>query len=387
MLERQIKSKLLALLKQFPVVAIHGARQTGKTTLAKMVTPEIPKPTVYIDLENPADLNRLADAVLFFNANRDNCVIIDEIQRQPELLQLLRSVVDDHRVPGRFIILGSASPNLLRLSSESLAGRIVFLELNPFNLFEVSHLTSYREHWLRGGFPEPFLSDDIEFRQEWYKTFVMTSIERDLPLLGLSPNRLAFQRFISMLAHGHGQILNRTTYAKSLELSVPTISEYLHYLEYAYLLRILPPFSPNLKKRLVKSPKIYFRDTGLLHYLLMIKDEQALFGHPIIGSSWEGYVINQICSVLGDRFEYFFYRTVDGAECDLLLTKNFTPVVCVEVKFTSAPRVNKGMTIACQDVGTHKNFIIVPECAQSYPITSVWEVCNLTNFLSSKINI
>ena len=382
MIERTLKSKLIHLSNHFSVVAIHGARQVGKTTLARMIIPELTKPTIYLDMENPADLNRLTNAEEFFKSNQNSCVIIDEIQRQPTLFPLLRSVIDHNRVPGRFILLGSVSPNLIELSSETLAGRIVFLELNPFNILEIEDQTSRQTHWLRGGFPEPFLEEADEIRSEWFKSFMMTYIERDLSILGFSPDRLTFQRFMYMLAHGHGQIMNKSTFGKSLELSIPTITKYLSYLEYAYMIRVLPPFYVNLKKRLVKSPKVYYRDSGLLHHLMLIKDYNALLQHPILGNSWEGYIIGQITSVLGSEYEYFFYRTQDGSECDLVITKNFQPVACVEVKFTSTPKINRGLTIAIQDLKTTENYIVIPECSKSYRLSDTLEVCDLMCILN-----
>jgi hypothetical protein len=292
----------------------------------------------------------------------------------------LRSLIDQYRIPCRFILLGSANPSLIKLSSESLAGRIVYTELSPFNFLEIQHQASMTEHWLIGGFPEPFLMTDYEMRNEWFNAFIMTYIERDLPLLGLNTSATSLFRFVTMLSHTHGQIMNKSTFAKSLELSVPTISRYLNYLESAFLIRSLQPFYRQVKKRLVKSPKVYLRDSGLLHHLHKIIDYNRLLGHPLLGHSWEGYVIEQIISILGNQFEYFFYRSQDAAECDLVITEKFQPVACVEVKFTAAPKKTRSLAIAIKDIGTQKNFIIIPDCSEPYPLDEWLIVCGLEHF-------
>jgi len=248
---------------------------------------------------------------------------------------------------------------------------------------EISSVSNMQNHWLRGGFPEPFFIEDDNIRDEWFNSFIMTYIERDLSVLGLRASSPTMYRFISMLAHGHGQVLNKSTLAKSLEISVPMVSQYLNFLENAFLIRSLRPFFINLRKRLVKSPKIYLRDSGILHHLLRINDFNSLLGHPILGHSWEGYVIEQIISVLGNRYEYFYYRTQDGAECDLVITEKFTPVSCVEIKFTDSPKKTKSLTIAIKDVGTDKNYVIVPDAGESYELDENLVVCGLEDFLES----
>jgi len=380
MIERQLKTRILKLVEHFPAVAILGARQVGKTTLAKMLMSELSKENRYLDLENPADLARLENPLAFFQANQDRCLIIDEIQRKPELFPILRSVIDQHRVPGRLILLGSANPVLIKLSSETLAGRIVYTELTPFHFLEIKKLANITNHWLFGGFPEPFLMTDKNIREEWFNAFIMTYIERDLPLMGLTTSSPSLLRFVTMLSHTHGQILNQSTYAKSLELSVPTIAKYLGYLESAFLIRRLHPFYKQVKKRLVKSPKVYLRDSGLLHHLHKINDYHKLLGHPLIGHSWEGYIIEQIISMLSNRYEYFFYRSQDGAECDLVITEKFNPVACVEIKFAAAPKKTKSITIAVQDIQASKNFVIIPDCSEPYPLDQRIQVCSLEQF-------
>ena len=381
MIERQLRQRISKLSSHFPVVAVLGPRQVGKTTLSKMIRPDLPKEALYLDLENPADDAKLSEPLPFFELYKDKCVIIDEIQRRADLFPILRSVIDQHRVPCRFLLLGSASPDLVNLSSESLAGRIVYTELTPLNLLEIRNYSSMEEHWLAGGFPEPFLLKDRELQNEWFNSFIMTYVERDLPMLGLRTNAMNVRRFITMLAHSHGQVLNKSTFAKSLELSVPTISHYINYLEHAYLIRCLAPYYTNIKKRLVKSPKLYIRDSGLAHHLLRIISYDQILGHPLLGHSWEGYVIEQIISTSGQQYEYFFYRTQGGAESDLVITEKFAPIACVEVKFTSAPRVTKGLTVAIEDLQTLHNYIIIPKADSPYPVhKNIW-VYGLASFL------
>ena len=377
MIQRQLKDRIQKLCGHFPAIAILGARQVGKTTLAKVMMEEMPKDTIYLDLENPSHLSRLENKLAFFNANVDRCIVIDEVQRMPDLFPVLRSVIDQKREPCRFILLGSASPELTHLSSETLAGRIVYTELTPFVYKEIQGQASLQTHWLRGGFPEPFLTNDDEIREEWFNSFIMTYVERELPSLGLSTSSKNLVRFFSMLSHTHGQLLNRTTYAKSLELSVPVISNYLHYLENAFIIRTLQPFHINIKKRLSKTPKVFIRDSGLLHNQLKIMDYNTLLGHPGVGHSWEGYVIEQIISTLGSKYEYFFYRTQDGAECDLVVCEKYIPLACVEVKFTSTPKKTKSLTTAINDIKTEKNFIVIPDCETPYPLDDNLTVCCL----------
>lgn len=369
-------------MEYFPAVAILGPRQSGKTTLSKMVRVNIQHESIYLDLENPQDQAKLTDPISFFRANTNNCVILDEIQRNPELFPLLRSMIDEDRRPGRFILLGSASPELLFMSSETLTGRIVYLELYPFLFCEVKGIKSITDHWLFGGFPQPFLNDIPDFRKEWFKSFFTTYIERDLRLLGLNANSQNLSRFFMMLAHISGNILNKNNLSKSLELNKAAISDYLSYFERAFLIRRLPPWFQNIKKRLVKSPKIYLRDSGLLHYLLNITDYNSILGNPAIGHSWEGYIIEQIAGCLGDDYSYYFYRTQDGAECDLLITKGITPICSIEIKFTSVPRLTRSFTICIEDLGTKCNFVIIPDCPRSFNLNEKITVCSLEGFFS-----
>ncbi len=382
MLNRLKTNDLIETLNYFPVLAIVGPRQVGKTTLARLLSKKIRKEIVYIDLENQSDIAKLADPILFFENNENCCVILDEIQRNPELFPTLRSMIDKNRIAGRFLLLGSASPHLIRNSSETLAGRIVYEELTPFNIMEVNTVNSQEHHWLVGGFPDAFLAKNTAIRNKWLRSFIQTYVERDLPMLGLNINRSVIKKLWTMLAHLNGSLLNMTTLGKSLELTSTTIKRYISFLEEAFLIRQVQPYHVNIKKRLVKSPKIYVRDSGILHNLLGIVNFNDLNGNPILGFSWEGYVIEQICQLLPDGFEPFFYRTHQGAECDLVITKSGIPHISIEIKYTSSPKITKGLKQSLEDVGTKKNFIITPN-TDDYMISKDIRVCNLQKFLTT----
>lgn len=385
MISRILEKRILGLLTQFPCIAMLGPRQVGKTTLAKMLMEKMSNETVYIDLERPSAAAKLTDPELFFRTCEEKCVIIDEVQRKPELFPILRSAIDMKRDPGRFILLGSASPHLLMLSSESLAGRIVYTELTPLVIGELAP-GEMRNHWIRGGLPEPFLMPDDTMREEWFRSFVQSYLERDLQLLGLKTSADRLYRLWVMLAHCSGQLLNKSTLAKSLEISVPTTTTYLDFFEHAFLIRRLQPYFHNIRKRLVKSPKIYIRDSGITNHLLRIRDYDALLGNPKLGDLWEGYVVEQLISSLGETYEYFFYRTQHGAECDLVICSALKPVALAEIKFTSVPKRTRSLTIACEDIMAEKNFIIVPECVEAYPLDKDITVCTVQHLIEQLRN-
>ena len=374
-MRRCSENEFLKLANLFPVVAILGARQVGKTTLAKQLMQKLKQKTIYLDLENPTDIAKLRNPTAFFELHKNNCVIIDEIQRRSDLFPILRWAIDSHRIPCRFIVLGSASPTLLASSSETLAGRILYKELTPFTLDEVGE-HNLHTHWLVGGFPEPFLSKDDFFRGKWYTSFIQTYIEREFAIIGLKTSVAKLSRFFTMLAHIHGHLLNKSTLAKSLDVSIGTIERYLSYMENAFLVRVLRPFFINLKKRLVKSPKVYIRDSGILHAMLDLRRMENLLSHPILGNSWEGYVIEQILSAF-PQYSSFFYRTQSGAECDLVLVKNTICEFAIEVKFSDSPRKSKSLTTALQDLKTKHNLLVVPFCDEPYPLDSKIVVCDL----------
>ena len=386
MLHRNTTTDLLELLSYFPVTGIIGPRQVGKTTIAITLSNKIKKEAIYLDLENPQDAAKLSDPVLFFKQNEDKCVILDEIQRQPQLFPILRSMVDQHRVPARFILLGSASPDLIRDTSESLAGRIAYQELYPFNLTEVSteQYDDVLKHWFRGGFPDSFLAPSDGLVSKWQTNFIQTYVERDLPLLGLDINRNVIRKIWTMSAHIHGNVLNMSNIGRALELTSTTIKKYLAFLEGAFLIRQLQPYSVNIKKRLVKSPKIYIRDSGVLHKLLAINSISELLTNPMVGNSWEGYAIEQIVQNIDDDTSAYFYRTHEGTECDLVLVKSGKPTFGVEIKYTSSPKVTKGLLQAYEDLNTSKNYIITPN-TDEYEIKEGIIVCNLVTFLKDHL--
>lgn len=379
---------MLELLGFFPVVAIVGPRQVGKTTLAKDLLTRIGREAVYLDLENPEDEAKLTDPVLFFKTNIDRCVVLDEIQRMPQLFPILRSMVDMQRQPARFLLLGSATPDLIRNSSESLAGRISYRELTPFNLTEVDHETreDMNRHWFRGGFPDAYLAPSDGMTVQWHTGFIQTYVERDLPMLGLDIDRTMIRKLWTMVAHIHGNVLNMSNLGRSLGVTSVTVKKYLAFLEGAFLIRQLQPWYVNLGKRLVKAPKIYVRDTGALHRLLGIASPDALQMHPSLGASWEGYAIEQIIQLLPDDMEHYFYRTHEGAECDLVLVHSGQPVASIEVKYTSAPKMTKGMAQSFTDLGTAQNFIITPD-TDDYLLTEKVRVCKLADFLTNHMSV
>ena len=385
-IKRLVTSELIKLIDQFPVVGIIGPRQVGKTTLAKKLIERINKECIYLDLELPEDQAKLSEPQLYLEQHVDRCVILDEIQQIPHIFTILRGLIDKHRVAGRYVILGSASPDLLKQSSETLAGRIVYKELTPFNLTEISDNFDLNLHWFRGGFPEAFLSPPDEgFYRTWMRNFIQTYLERDLSLLGLSVTPTLMRRLWTMLAHFHGGIWNASNFAKSLGITIPTVNRYLEFLEAAFIINRLQPFYLNLKKRLVKSPKIYIRDSGILHYLTGILNFQNLQGNVLIGNSWEGYVVEQVKQILPDEFDLYYYRTHNGTESDLVLVRGNKPLSCIEIKYTAAPKLSKGLQISIEDLGTNKNFIITPK-SEIYPISKNVTVCNLFDFLCRHIN-
>ena len=381
MIPRLGTKELIEILEYFPVLGITGPRQVGKTTLSRELAGQIEKKVIYLDMENPMDLSKLSEPALYFEKNEDTCIIIDEIQRIPELFPVLRSVIDKKRIPGRFILTGSASPELIRDSSESLAGRIAYKELTPFNHIEICNHKFSGLHWFRGGFPLSFLAPTERISISWINNFIQTYIERDLPLLGLQAAPTFLRNLWLMLAHIHGNVMNMELLSKSLEVTGPTIKKYIHFLSEAYLIRILPSFHINIKKRLVKSPKIYIRDTGILHQLLGVSNYEMLEGNPMKGNSWEGYVIEQISLHVQNHYEMYFYRTHQGAECDLVLTIANKPEITLEIKYTAAPRVSKGLRTSIDDLGTLMNFIICLS-EEEYPIAENIKACNMDTFIN-----
>ena len=367
--KRSIEVRLLKLLEHFPAVAVLGPRQAGKTTLVKEIRKKLTKDSVYLDLENPADSGALDHPFEFLNSVSDKTVIIDEIQRRPDIFPMLRSIIDTIRVNSRFILLGSASPQLLFLSNETLAGRIVYLELTTFEQTEIQHLTDFRNHWLYGGFPDPFFLHDQDIRKEWFKSFISAYTERDLRLLGLNTSSTHLYRLLQMISISQGGILNSSSLGNSLGVSSPTVSNAISFFDRSFIVRLLQPWYSNIGKRLIKSPKIYIRDSGIVNYLLNIPDYKSLLRHPHLGNLWEGYVIENTINTLGDEYKYYFYRTADGAECDLVIYKGNNCIAAIDAKFTPKPKRTKSMSIAIQDLTPKTSFFVIPECPAPYKIS------------------
>lgn len=367
-IKREIEDQILLLVKNFPSVAILGSRQVGKTTLAKSISAQLDKESVYLDLENPLDRAVLDHPLEFIQSVQNKTVVIDEIQRRPELFPVLRSAIDSNRMNGRFILLGSASKDLLLMSNESLAGRIVYNELTPFFFKEISTLSDFRVHWLKGGYPDAFLQSDDFVRSQWFKSFLSAYLERDLLMLGLGSSSNDVQRLFYMLASVHGNLLNYSSLANSIGLNVMTVRNIVSFFEKSFIIRILQPYYTNLGKRLVKTPKVYFRDSGIINYLLGLTSYEDILRHPMLGFLWEGYVIENMIDTLGDRYQYYFYRTADGTECDLLILEGTVCKAVIDVKFSPAPKNTKSMTTAIQDMKPIQAFFIVPECKIPYSI-------------------
>lgn len=377
---------ITAALDAFPVVALLGPRQVGKTTLALEVTAKLERVTVYLDLERDSDRAKLEEAELYLESHRDELVIIDEVQRRAEIFPLLRSLVDERIRAGQkaahFFVLGSASRDLLRQSSESLAGRIAYLELTPFSAAELIAAQSDFDPdrlWLRGGFPPSYLAGDDNASWTWRSNFITTYLERDIPQLGPRLPAEQMRRFWTMLALGQGDQLNAARIAGSLGVSGHTVKHYLDVLTDLYMVRQLRPWSGNTTKRLVKAPKVYVRDSGLLHRLANIPDPETLLGHPICGDSWEGFVIENLLARMPDSWRASYYRTSAQAEIDLVL-EGPRQAVAVEVKRTTTPKVDKGFRLGCEDVGAQKRFYVVPR-ADRYPIGHDTEAIGLVDLI------
>lgn len=351
MLTRWITQNLKEEINISPAVALLGARQIGKTTLAKMVSKDIA--ALYLDLEAPEDLAKLTDASRFLKEHNDKLIIIDEIQRAPDLFMVLRGIIDHNRSLGKdekqFLLLGSASMDLLRQSSGSLAGRISYIHMTGLNIFEVDEV-DIKQIWLRGGFPNIALSktDDIAMRR--LENLIRTYLERDIPQMGFTVSASKLRRLWTMLAHLQGETINYSKLASNLEIERKTVNHYLDILTDLLLVRRIEPWFVNVKKRLVKSPRYYVRDSGILHRLLGIGDYNALLSNPILGKSWEGFVIENIHSVLSPLAETYFYRTSAGAEIALVIKMPNADIWAIEIKYGSAPKIGKHFSSICDDV-------------------------------------
>lgn len=385
MIKRKIISTILQLHKHYPAVAILGPRQVGKTTLVKEIVKLHKHKVRYLDIEKQNDADKLSDPEAFFHLHKDKCIILDEVQLMPHLFSALRPAIDEFRKPGRFILLGSASPDLVKGVSETLAGRIAYIELTPIGLLELPKNISITKHWFRGGFPSALLAKSDYLCTQWIDNFIQSYIHKDLTLLfGISFSATTMRSFWSMLAHCSGNIWNAETFARSLGISAPTVNKYVDYLEAAYLVHRLPAYFINATKRLVKAPKLYIRDSGLLHRLNNVPNAVELKENPIIGASWEGYVIEQIKQQLSAGVLLFYYRTHNGAECDAVLVKGIKVLACIEIKVSNNPTVSKGFFESIKDLKPKHKFVITPT-SEDYPYKEGIMVTAIQSFLKKHL--
>jgi predicted AAA+ superfamily ATPase len=362
MIKRRLEAKIIETLKRSPSVALIGPRQVGKTTIALNISETIP--SVYLDLENRLDLEKVRDIESFYAENNQKLIILDEVQRLPEVFVQLRGIIDRERrkgnKTGQFLFLGSASLDLLKQLGESLAGRISYIELYPVDVLEYANSSQEKinELWLRGGFPESLLAISEQNSLEWRYDFIKTYLERDIPQLGPRIPAETLERFWTMLAHNQGTVLNAAHLGRNLEVSGTTIGRYLDLMADLLLVRRLKPWTFNIGKRLIRSPKIYIRDSGITHALLNISGYNNLLGHPVVGGSWEGFVIENILSVAPSRAQPFYYGTPGGAEIDLILEFSDNEKWAIEIKRSTAPSLTKGFHIACAEVKPERRYVV-----------------------------
>jgi len=378
--KRILQKEIERYFNDIPVTAIVGARQVGKSTLAKELL-KSKKNVIYLDLEKSSDKQMLSDPGAFFEMNRSKIICIDEIQLYPGLFAEMRSFIDAYP-DTKFIILGSSSPELFRQSSETLAGRIFYYELSPFLYPEIASKTDMQTYRLRGGLPLSILAREDKLAFVWLHNYIRTFLERDLRMFGYNIAPETIRRFWEMAAHLNGQVLNYSLFANSLGVSQPTVKRYVDILQHTFMLRIIRPYYVNIKKRLVKSPKLYFRDTGVLHALLNITDFHQLYSHPVYGSSWEITVIENIIHLFPD-WQFYYYRTAKGVELDLILQKG-NRVAAIEIKSSSAPAVTKGFWTALKDIGATEAYIIAP-VSTPYPLKDDVMVYPLEEFLKLRV--
>ena len=382
-MQRLIKRKAQDFVKQnletFPAVVILGSRQCGKSTLIRMMADQLGD-FLYLDLQNRDDWVKLDEPTLLFQNNSDKTICLDEIQLRPELFSVLRSEIDRDRRHGRFLLLGSASQSLIKNSSETLAGRIGIIDLTPFLIAEVAPLDDFdlKRFWWRGGYPDSYNAISDESSVLWRENFIRTYVERDIPQLGYQITSMQMLRLMTMLAHSQGQLLNASKLGESLGVTHPTIRRHIDILEQTYLVRTLQPYFANTKKRLVKSPKVYLRDSGLLHQLLSIRSFNELLGQPIFGASWEGMVIENVCASLRNA-TFSFYRTATGNEIDLIVEKG-NKTIAIECKASTAPSVSEGFWRSLDDIHPDETYVVAPIEA-SFDMKNGVKVCGLEELL------
>ena len=393
MIRRKLTDQLINSLHQMPAVALLGPRQVGKTTLALEISKNnFSKPVSYIDLELDSDLAKLDDAESYLRTFENKLLIIDEVQLKPDLFKVLRGLIDMRKRAGessaQFLLLGSASRDLLQQTSETLAGRIRYLELKPFLVPEISAQNplefSPEKLWFRGGYPQSYLAPDDDESWNWRSDFISSYIERDIPQLGVNIAATKMRRFWKMLSHYQGQQINMSALGKSLEVSHTTIRNYLDILTDLYMVRQLQPWAGNTKKRLVKSPKIYVRDTGILHHLLSISEYDDLLGNPVLGHSWEGFVIENILGNLSDQWTASYFRTSEQTEIDLILEKSNKETWAIEIKRSSAPQIKPGFHRACKEIRATRKFVVYSgkerfQMSENTEAISITEIIDLLN--------
>jgi uncharacterized protein len=385
-IERRIKSRIRAALNRFPAVAILGPRQVGKTTLALSLAEETGEQAVYLDLELPSDRAKLTDPEIYLSEHDGHLVIMDEIHRLPGIFQALRSIIDRRRKKGKrngqFLLLGSASVDLLNQSAETLAGRIAYEELTPFSATETAAVAPLSQLWVRGGFPDSFLAANDADSFAWRTAFIRTYLERDVPALGPRIPAETLRRYWQMLAHNQSQLLNAAQLATSLGVSGQTVARYLDIMVDLLLVRRLQPWAVNTKKRLVKTPKVYIRDSGLVHALLGIRDEEELLGHPVAGASWEGALIENILDALPPSARANFYRTSAGAEIDLVIEFSPKQRWAIEIKRSvSDPSPSKGFYFGSEDIRATRQIVLYPG-KETYRLNAKTEVMPLERLLA-----
>lgn len=373
MIIREAQLDIAQLLEEFPAVAVLGPRQVGKTTLAEIIAAAISPDPIYLDLESPTDQAKLREPEAYFELHKGQLIILDEIQRVPELFAILRGIIDRRRrqgyKTGQFLILGSASLELLKQASESLAGRIAYKELPGLMATEIidQKAGDQNQLWLRGGFPDSFLARTDQASLRWRLNFISTYLERDVPQFGPRIPASTLRLLWTMLAHNQGGQLNIAQLGANLGISIPTTKRYIELLEDLLLIRHLRPWYGNIGKRLVKAPKVYIRDSGITHALLNLTDMDDLLGHPVVGASWEGFVVENLLACLPVGVTPWFYRTSAGAEIDLVIECNPQQKYAIEIKRSMAPVLSKGFYLGCEDIGATKRFLVYPG-KERYPM-------------------